>query len=705
MEIVNPFLKDKIKVETDFCGRKLKLEINQLAFRSQAAVLASYGDTVVLANVNVGQIDHNIDYFPLSVDYEERFYAAGKISGSRYVKREGRPSDDAVLIGRLIDRPIRPLFPKGYRYPVQVVATVLSLDSQIRPDALAMLAVSTAISLTGVPFDGPVAGVRIAQEGDQLVVYPTKDQETSSDLDIMIASNAKGIMMVEAGTKEVGEDTVIEALRLAHRANQDLIKLQKDLLSQVEVKPQEYQLILPTEEIKQATAKYLEGKLESVLSINYIERLAKIQALKDDFAAYLEAKLSEEDLKDQGLYFEALESQLNSALREKIIKTQKRLDDRALDEVRPLSSQVSFLPRTHGSALFTRGATQALNIVTLASTSFTQLIDTMERDEEVYYFHHYNAPGYTVGEIKRMGSPGRREIGHSYLAQRSIEPVLPSPSEFPYTIRSVTEIMSQQGSTSMAAACASCLALMDAGVPIKRPVSGIAMGLIMNGDQPLILTDIADAEDFAGDMDFKVAGTRKGITALQMDMKVSGLPVDVLAQALKASIKGRQVILDHMLSVLEAPRQNLSPFAPRVVQLQISVHKIKDLIGKGGETIHALINETGAKIDVKDDGRVLVFCEKEEALKQTVRQIEELTAEPTLGKVYRQKPVVKVADFGVFVNFTHNHDGLVHVSEMSHQHVRSPSDILKVGDKVDVKLVAIDEHGRFNLSIKQVNKK
>ena len=502
--------------------------------------------------------------------------------------------------------------------------------------------------------------------------------------------------------KEVGEDTIIEALKLAHEHNQILLKLQEDLINKAQVKPQEYELFLPSEEIKEFVSSYAQKKIKDILDLSYAERLAGLDKLKEEFVIHIEESLSEEEIPKKQLYLDALEMQINEAIRLKIITTSKRLDGRDFNQVRPLSSQVSLLPRTHGSALFTRGVTQALNIVTLASTSFAQVLDTMDKDEERYYFHHYNAPGYTLGEVKRMGSPGRREIGHSYLAQRALEPVLPSLEDFPYTIRSVTEIMSQQGSTSMAATCASCLALMDAGVPLKSPISGVAMGLILDDKKPLFLTDIADAEDFAGDMDFKVAGSKKGITALQMDMKVAGLEINILSQALNAAIKGRQVILEHMLSVLASPRKELSSHAPQVKHLRISVNKIKDLIGKGGETIHELTAKTGAQIDIKEDGSVFVFCADKEALDRAIKEIHNLTDEPELGKIYYQKSVVKVTDFGAFVQFIGSQDGLVHVSEISVNHVKSVSDVLKVGDKVDVKLVAIDDHGRFNLSMKQV---
>ena len=706
MDIINPFGKAILKVEREFCGRQLSLEVGRLAFRSKAAVLAAYGQTTVLATVNVGEVNPNLDYFPLSVEYEERFYAAGKISGSRYIKREGRPSDDAVLIGRLIDRPIRPLFPKGYRNEVQAVALVLSLDPQVRADSLAMVAVSAAMCLTGAPFGGPVGGVRIAEIDGRPVAYPSKDQQQAAGLDIMVASNKDGIMMVEAAGREADEASIETALKLGHERNQELIALQEELIAKAKVEPQRYELVLPSEAVKQRTAAWLGGQAEAMLDGDYVQRLARQKEVENAFDEHLQAELDgEEYARDIGLYRDAFEAFIDQTIRQKIVSSGRRLDGRRPDEVRPLSSQVSLLPRVHGSALFTRGATQALNIITLAAPSFAQMLDTMEREGEKYYFHHYNAPGYTLGEIRRLGT-GRREIGHSYLAERALQPVLPDQEKFPYSIRSVSEIMSQHGSTSMAATCASCLALMDAGVPIRAPVAGVAMGLIMRDDgRPLVLTDIADAEDFAGDMDFKVAGTAAGITALQMDMKVPGLPPAILVQALKEARTGRESILRHMLGVLEGPRAELSELAPRVESLKIPVNRIKDVIGKGGETIHALTDSTGAQIDVKDDGTVLIFSHDAAALREAVRQIRELTEEPEVGRIYRDRPVVKIMDFGAFVQILPGQDGLVHVSEISDRHVRHPSDVLKEGDKVSVQLVAIDEQGRLNLSMKRLAKK
>ena len=703
MDIINPFAKNTLKVETDFCGRKLSLEINRLAFRSDAAVLARYGDTVVLGTVCVAESHPHAEYFPLSVNYEERFYAAGKISGSRYIKREGRPSDDAILTSRLIDRPLRPLFPKGYRNEVQAVATVLSLDPEIKPDSVAMVAISAALSLTGAPFAGPVAGVRVGLVNGQPQAYPATSDLKTGGLDIMVASNPNGVMMVEAAASEASEATVMEAISLAEQANKAALELQQELVAEVGITPLEYQLVLPPEEIVQEVKQWTEGKLGNQLAGEYAQRKAKTDQLISDFKEHFADKLGEEAWHEQkSNYHDSLHAILDKDVRQGIIESAARPDGRALDQVRPLSSQVSVLPRTHGSSIFTRGATQALNIVTLAPLSYSQAIDTMERDEEKHYMHHYNAPGYTLGEVRRAGSPGRREIGHSYLAERALAPVLPNQETFPYAIRSVTEIMSQHGSTSMAATCSSCLALMDAGVPLSAPVSGVAMGLIMKDEtQPIILTDIQDAEDFAGDMDFKVAGTAKGITALQMDMKVPGLPVKILEQALAAAKTGRAQILNHMLEVIAAPNPELSQYAPRVESIKINPAKIKDVIGKGGETIQAIIAETGAQIDIEDDGQVLIFCADPDGMQKAKDKILALTIEPEVGKIYENRPVVKVADFGIFVNLMPGTDGMVHVSEMADRRVNHPSDIVKEGDLVKVKLVAIDERGRLSLSMKR----
>ena len=702
-DIINPFGKKITTVETELFGRKLSLEINRLGFRTTASVLVTYGETVVLGSAMVSQ--HRLtgmDYFPLSIDYEEKMYAAGKISGSRFIKREGRPSDDAILIGRLIDRPIRPLWPKGYRHEVQGVATVLSLDPTFRPDVIAMIAMSAAFSLTGAPFDGPVAALRVGlNEDGTFAAFMTNEQYDNGDLDLVVAATQDGVMMVEAGASEVSEEVIAKAIAWAFKEMQPAIAIQKELVKKVKVVMQEYELDLPKEEIQKEVDEWVDGKLGHKLRAVYPERNELVKSLRADFHEVLEAKHGEEVYKElRSKYDEAFELAVHKDVRAGIIKDGIRPDGRKLTEIRTLSSEVGVLPRVHGSSIFTRGMTQALNIVTLAPLSYSQIVDTMERDSERRYMHHYNAPGYTVGEVRRLSGPGRREIGHGYLAERALAAVLPDEVTFPYAIRSVTEIMSQNGSTSMAATCSSTLALMDAGVPLKAPVSGIAMGLMLEKDTPYILSDIADAEDFAGDMDFKVTGTEKGITALQMDMKVHGLKPEILALTLEQAKEGRKHILKHMLSVIDTPRKSLSPYAPRVESIKINPDKIRDVIGKGGEMINKIIAETGADIDIKDDGTVFIASPDQASIEATKKWIEQLTEEPEVGTVY-EGTVVKIMDFGAFVNIMPGIDGMVHVSEIAEQRIGHPSEVLKEGEKVTVKLMAIDEKGRLNLSIKK----
>lgn len=701
-QIINPFGKDIIKVETEWCGRTLTLEVNRVGFRTSASVLVTYGETVVLGTAMVSSNSiSGMDYFPLSIDYEEKFYAAGKISGSRFIKREGKPSDDAVLIGRLIDRPIRPLWPKGYRQEVQGVASVLSMDPTFRPDMVAMVAMSAAFMLTGAPFDGPVAGVRIAMVDGQYKAFATHEELDEGKLDLVVAGTKDAIMMVEAGANEATEEEITAALEFAHAALQPAVKLQEQLVEKVGVVKFEYELLLPNKEVQAEVDKWVDGKLGPKIRAAYPERNELVNNLKAAMHKEFEAKLGEETFQSLvNEYDEAFQLAVHKDVRNGIVKDGLRPDGRKMDEIRPLSSEVGLLPRAHGSSIFTRGMTQGMNIVTLAPLSYAQMVDTMEREGERRYLHHYNAPGYTVGEVRRLGSPGRREIGHGYLAERALTAVLPSEAEFPYTIRSVTEIMSQNGSTSMAATCSSCLALMDAGVPLKRPVSGIAMGLMMEGDKPYILSDIADAEDFAGDMDFKVTGTTEGITALQMDMKVHGLAPSILAQALQQAKAGRAFILDHMLTTLSAPRTEMSPYAPRVESITINPDKIREIIGKGGETIQKITAETGTEIDIKDDGTVMIASPDKSKIDAAKQWIAAIVEEPEVGRIYHDKPVVSVMDFGAFVQIMPGKDGLVHVSEMKEERVEKPSDVVKEGDKVTVKLVAIDDRGRLQLSMK-----
>ena len=704
MSTINPTGKEIISVSADFCGKPLTLEVNRVGFRTTASVLVKYGDTVVLGTTQIGSRPIQLDYFPLSVDYEEKMYAAGKISGSRFIKREGRPSDEAILIGRIIDRPIRPLFPKGYRAEVQVVASVLSMDPSFRPDMIAMTAASAALSISGAPFDGPVAGLRVGRVNGEFKAFLTPEEREQSDLDLVVAGIASGVVMVEAGANEVDEEVVIDAIAWAHEAMQPAIELQKELAAKLAVAPIEYELVLPNEEIQATVDAWAHDQLGSKLHAPYPERNEMVNELRWKFHERMTEKLGEDEytkeLRDE--YDEAFTMALHKDVRRGIVETQTRPDGRKLDEIRQLSSEVGILPRTHGSSLFTRGVTQGMNIVTLAPLSYAQIVDTMEvSDGERRYMHHYNAPGYTVGEVRRLGSPGRREIGHGYLAERAVIPVLPTEEEFPYAIRSVTEIMSQNGSTSMAATCSSVLALMDAGVPLKRPVSGIAMGLMMDGDTPYVLSDIADAEDFAGDMDFKVTGTEKGITAVQMDMKLHGLPVEILAQAIRTSKPGRAHILAHMLTTLAAPRTALSPYAPRIEKIKINPDKIGAVIGKGGEVINKITSETGAEIDIKEDGLITVAASDTKNIEKAIAWIKSLTEEPEVGRIYEGK-VVSIKDFGAFINILPGIDGMVHISQLSNERVENVTDVLSDGQIVKVKLTGIDERGRLSLSIKDV---
>ena len=725
MDIINPNGKKTLQVSTDWLGRKLTLEVNRVGFRTTSSVLVTYGDTVVLGSVVVGTKPVVQDFFPLSIDYEEKYYAAGKISSSRFIKREGKPADEAVLVGRLIDRPIRPLFPKGYRQEVQVVCTVLSMDPTFRPDCVAMIAASAALMNAGVPFDGPVAGIRIGRIGGEFKGFLSPEEREISPLDLVVACKDGKVVMVEAGAKEVPEDTIIEAMHWAVENVQPALDLQRELAKQVDAPKQEYELVLPSEEVIEEVAKWTDGKFGSKIRGNVMERAHMLDDIK--YAMHDEFALSkgqgetdnekvawyDENLRD--VYDQAFELAVFKEVRRGIVEEGVRPDGRKLDEVRPLSSQVGILPRVHGSSLFTRGVTQAMNIVTLAPLSYAQDVDTMEvTDGKRRYMHHYNAPSYTVGEPGRMGSPGRREIGHGYLAERALIPVLPSEEEFPYAIRSVTEIMSQNGSTSMAATCSSCMALMDAGVPLKRPVSGVAMGLMVDVpkgqpieasdiDKAYVLTDLMDAEDFAGDMDFKVTGTTEGITALQMDMKVHGLPVEILEKAIKQSHEGRMFILKHLTSVIAEPRAEISKYAPRIEKVIISKDKIGAVIGKGGETINKITAETGAEVNIDEEGFVTVSGNDPEKIAKAVEWIKGLTEEPEVGKIYNGT-VVTIKDFGAFVNIMPGIDGMLHISQIVEgRRLKSVEEVLHVGDKVRVRLVAM-ERGKLSLSMIGVEK-
>ena len=724
MDIINPSGKKTQVVKINWLGRELSLEVNRVGFRTTSSVLVKYGDTVVLGSVVVGTKPVVQDFFPLSIDYEEKYYASGKISSSKFIKREGKPSDNAVLVGRLIDRPIRPLFPKGYRQEVQVVTTVLSMDPAFRPDMVAMIAASSALMNAGVPFDGPVAGLRIGRINGEVKAFLSEEEREKSALDLVVACKDGKVVMVEAGAKEVPEEMIIEAMHWAVDNVQPVLDLQRELQKIVDCPEQEYELVLPDPEIQERVDKWTEGKFGEKVRGNVLERARVLDEMKyemhDEFALELgegetdneKVEWYDENLRDQ--YNQAFELAVHHEVRRSIVEDGIRPDGRKTTEVRPLSSQVGILPRCHGSSLFTRGVTQAMNIVTLAPLSFAQLVDTMEvTDGKRRYMHHYNAPSYTVGEVGRLGSPGRREIGHGYLAERALLPVLPDEEDFPYAIRSVTEIMSQNGSTSMAATCSSCLALMDAGVPLKRPVSGVAMGLMVDVpkgqeitvddiDKAYVLTDLMDAEDFAGDMDFKVTGTTEGVTALQMDMKVHGLPVEILEKAIKQSHEGRMFILDHMLSVLPGPRGKISEYAPQIEKLMVKPDKIGAIIGKGGETINKITAETGAMIDIEESGLVTIAGNDPKAIEKALNWIKGLVEEPEVGKIY-EGTVVTIKDFGAFVNIMPGIDGMLHVSQISDKRVEKVTDVLKVGQKVRVRLTAIDDRGKLSLSMRHLD--
>jgi len=714
MEIIHPFGGKTVKFETEFAGKKLIIETGNMAFRADGAVTVRYGDTMVLATATVEpKPKPDTDFFPLLIDYEERWYASGKISGSRYMKREGRPSDQAVLTSRLIDRPIRPLFPKGYRNDVQVVVTVLSADLEHEPDIISIIGASTALMLAGTPFEGPVAAARIGQIDGKLVVNPTVAEQADSTLNLTVAGTKDAIMMVESAAQEVTEDTIVEGFELAIKAWQPVIEIQNKMVKELGVEKKEFELFTPSEEVEAKVSEYLKDRLgERVRHADKSKRHEAINELHDEVMA--EFGLLPDDVVDDGkerfghpdleLAFEKV---IDKEIRRAILEEGVRPDNRKTTEIRPLSMQVGIIPRTHGSGLFTRGATQSLTLTTLAPAGAALSVESMEEDTEKFYIHHYNFPPFSTGEARPMRSTGRREIGHGYLAERAITPVLPSKEDFPYTIRVVSELLSSAGSTSMAATCGSTLSLMDAGVPIKRPVSGIAMGLMVNHNNPgeyVILSDIQDAEDFAGDMDFKVTGTSEGVTALQMDIKLKGLGQDILKAALIQGRDGRAEILKAMLKVIDKPRAELSPYAPRITKLMINPDKIRDVIGKGGETIQKITAETGVDIDIEDSGLVMIASSDAGAAETAKQWIESIVVEPEVGKIYKNCKVVKVMDFGAFVEILPGREGMVHVSQIRDERVEDINKELKEGDEVTVKLMEIDDRGRLNLSIKAAKK-
>jgi len=691
------------RVETIIAGRTLSLENGLLAPQAEGSVTVRYGDTIVLTTVVTADKPTTADYFPMSVEFAEKYYSAGKIKGSRFVKREGRPSDWAILSGRITDRTLRPLFPKEARNDVQVVSTILSIDFENEPETLSVIGGSAALGLTGAPFEGPVSAVKVGFVDGQLILNPTVTQLESSTLDLLVSGTSDAIVMVEAGAQEVDEAIMVQALGLAHEEIKKICELQKQFLANFTVAPKAF----TCRDVSDETMKMLQDKYSATV----LERLnttifdgqypdLKVKHLFNDLQKGLKELVTETTSQvelEQGFFLFVREQ-----IRRNILDKAQRPDKRQLTQVRPIASSVGLIPRTHGSALFTRGGTQALTLTTLGSASDEQIVDGANTDEEFKkrYIHHYNAPPFSVGETGRMMGPKRREIGHGALAERALEPMLPTKDEFPYTMLVVSEVLSQNGSSSMASVCGSTLSLMDAGVPIKRPVAGIAMGLVWESiEKHAILSDIQGMEDFCGDMDFKVAGTEVGITAIQMDIKIKGLSLEVLTKALAQAKEGRMHILGEMAKTMTAPRANLSPYAPKITSIRINPEKIRDVIGSGGKIINKIIADTKTKIDIEDDGLVMVSSTNQDDVNRAIKIIQDLTADVEVGKIYHGT-VVKILDFGAFVEILPGKDGLCHISQLAPFRVNKVEDVVKMGDEIDVKVMEIDSMGRYNLSKK-----
>ena len=678
-------------------GRFLTIETGKLATQADSAVTVRYGDTVVLVTVCVSdEPREGADFVHLTVDYEERHYAVGKIPGS-FIRREGRPSQEATLAARLTDRSLRPLFDKNLHNDVQVVVTVLSTDQENDPDILAVNGASTAITLSSIPFYGPIGAVRVGYVDGKLVLNPTLPQLNDSLLDLVVVSTREAIVMVEAGAKEVSEEVVLEAIKLGHEANQEIIRFQESL-RQVYGKPKlEVKASAAASEALAAISSEFGHKLaEAVSRTGRTEREKAVEAVKQEAIEKLKEAFSEADINV------ALEDQIKRAARASILEKKQHLDGRKPKEIRPITGEVGFLPRTHGSGLFNRGLTQVLTITTLGSLRQEQLIDGLGLEATKRFMHHYNFPPFSNGEVKRLGSPGRREIGHGALAERALAPVIPGESEFSYTIRLVSEVLSSNGSTSMASVCSSTLALMDAGVPIKAPVAGIAMGLVTDGDSNyVILTDIEGMEDAFGDMDFKVAGTGQGITALQLDIKLRGIRYEILAEAIKQAREAYSEILEKLRQIISNSRPELSPYAPRMYKMTIDPSKIGSVIGPGGKTIRSIIDETKVTIDVENDGTVIIGSPSQEATQKAIEKIEGLTRDVEVGVVYNGK-VTRLTNFGAFVEILPGKEGLVHISELADYRVPKVEDVVRVGDEIMVKVIEIDHMGRVNLSRRAV---
>ena len=701
--------------ELDFHGKKIVVEHGCLAKQADGAVLVRFNDTVVLSVAVVSKTANLLsDFFPLTVNYQEKLYSVGKIPGG-FIKREGRPSEAATLAARLIDRPMRPLFPEGFKNEVQVISTVLSVDQDCSPELAAMLGSSLAVSISKIPFDGPIAGVKVGRVDGKFVINPTAEELEKSDLDLTVAGTHDAINMVEAGAKQVKEGVMLDALMEGHNAVKELIDFENKIIAEIGEPKMEYETLIPEKELEERIGSLITDKMNKALHIK--EKLEKYEAIDnikqemiDLFTTENEDKLKDEELKELLVKVQLVVSKIEYELfRNIVVKEGIRSDGRAMDEIRPLSTDIDLLPRTHGSALFTRGETQALSVTTLGAINEHQIIDGLGLEDQKRFMLHYNFPQFAVGETGRYGAPGRREIGHGALGERALLQVIPSEEEFPYTIRVVSEILESNGSSSQASICAGCMSLMAAGVPIKAPVAGIAMGLITHGKDYTILTDIQGMEDHLGDMDFKVAGTRNGITALQMDIKIKGVTKKILKEALTQAKKARLEILDVIEKQIPEPRKEVSKYAPKMETFMINPLKIKDVIGKGGETITKIIcdasnvtevtNVNAVKVELEDDGRVIIYHNDQNIIDKTRKMIEDITREVEVGKIYNAK-VVKLEDFGCFVELWPGCEGLVHVSQIADKRIDKPSDVLSVGDEIMVKALGPDKKGRQNFSRK-----
>ncbi|WP_046179215.1 polyribonucleotide nucleotidyltransferase [Domibacillus tundrae] len=684
----------------DWAGRELTVEVGQIAKQANGSALIRYGETVVLSAATASKEPKAVDFFPLTVNYEERLYAAGKIPGG-FIKREGRPSEKATLASRLIDRPIRPLFPDGFRNEIQVISMVMSVDQNCSSEMAAMFGSSLALSVSDIPFDGPIAGVNVGRINGEFIINPNVEQLEKSDIDLTVAGTKEAINMVEAGADEVPEDIMLEAIMFGHEEIKRLIAFQEEIVAAFGKEKREVTLY--------ENDKVLEAKIRSMCeadmkqAIQTAEKHAREEAITEVKKAVKDALESEGESESIGEASAILEKIVKEEVRRLITVEKIRPDGRKIDEIRPLASETTLLPRTHGSAMFTRGQTQVLSIATLGALGDVQILDGLGTEESKRFMHHYNFPSFSVGETRPLRAPGRREIGHGALGERALYPIIPDEKDFPYTIRLVSEVLESNGSSSQASICASTMAMMDAGVPIKAPVAGIAMGLVKSGEHYTVLSDIQGMEDHLGDMDFKVAGTAKGVTALQMDIKIDGLSRQILEEALQQAKEGRMHILEHMLSVINTPRNELSAYAPKIMTMTINPDKIRDVIGPSGKQINKIIEETGVKIDIEQDGTVFISSINQEDNERAKKIIEDIVREVQVGELYMGK-VKRIEKFGAFVELFKGKDGLVHISELSEERVGKVEDVLKIGDEFLVKVIAIDNQGRVNVSRKAVLK-